>query len=331
MKIETLLATCMMLATSGAVGAAAPASGDTAELRIYMPRHQKVSGSTLVLGTVCIMRGSDAQLVRQAEQVRLGRAPFSRETMKIDRSLILGRLAASGFSRRNISFSGAQAVVVTPNEQEINASRLVAAASALLAKEKPCAGEVRWRLAKPVEGMSIPSGGKVKLSASLVKYTATGRTTVRVGVTRDSLAEASCNLAFEKAYPWRQAIATKAIAAGETITKSNVAVETITRPRPQEGWASPYGMLATRPIQANAVLTKSLLVSPKPSLAFERNAIVRIRVDLDGFSLLTKGLALQAGRVGQTVRVQNIDSKRVLTARVRADGTVVPLLEETSK
>ncbi len=45
-------------------------------------------------------------------------------------------------------------------------------------------------------------------------------------------------------------------------------------------------------------------------------------------ALLAKGVALQAGRVGQTVRVQNIDSRRVLAARVRADGTVVPLLEE---
>ena len=329
MTVETILTAWMVLATTSV--AAPPAPGDAAILRIYMPRHQAVSGSTLVLGTVCIMRGSNAQLVRQAEQVRLGRAPFSREKMKIDRGLILGRLAASGFSRSHISFSGAQAVEVTPNEQEIDASRLVAAASALLANEKPCAGEARWRLAKPIESTSIPSGGKVKLSASLVECTTTGRATVRVDVTRDNQSEASCDLTFEKAYTWRQAVATKAIAAGEAITKSNITVETINRPRPQENWASPYGMLAVRPIQANTVLAQSLLVSPKPSLAFERNAVVRIRVDLDGFSLLTKGLALQAGRVGQTVRVQNIDSKRVLTARVRADGTVVPLLEETAK
>lgn len=331
MAVETILATWMILAASAAADAAQPAPADTAELRIYMPRRQEVSGSTLVLGAVCIMRGQDAQRVRQAEQVRLGRAPFSREEMKIDRSLILGRLAANGFSRSDIRFSGAQAVVVTPNEQEIDASRLVAAASALLAREKPCADDVRWRLASQVEGTSIPSGGKVKISAALVECTANGRATVRVNVTRDGQAEASCELAFEKSYTWRQAVARKAIAVGDTITESNVAIETISRPRPQEGWASPYGMLAAGNASAGAALAEGLLVSPKPHLAFERNAIVRIRVDLDGFSLLAKGIALQAGRVGQTIRVQNIDSKRVLTARVRADGTVVPLLEESKK
>jgi len=327
MAVETILATWMILAATG--GAAAPAPA--AELRIYMPRRQEVSGSTLALGEVCIVRGPDARRIRQAEQVQLGRAPFSHEEMKIDRGLILGRLAANGFSRSNIRFSGAKTVVVTPNEQEIDASRLVAAASALLAARKPCADGVRWRLAGQVEGVSIPSGGKVKLSASLIECTANGRATVRVDVTRQARAAASCKLAFEKAYTWRQAVARRAIAAGETITKSNVVIETISRPRPQEGWASPYGMLAARNVSAGAVLAQGLLVSPKPRMAFKRNALVRIRVDLDGFSLLAKGIALKAGRVGETIPVQNIDSKRILTARVCADGTVVPLLEETRK
>ena len=42
-------------------------------------------------------------------------------------------------------------------------------------------------------------------------------------------------------------------------------------------------------------------------------------------------VALAAGRVGQTVPVQNIDSKRIVTARVCADGSVEPLLEENKK
>jgi flagella basal body P-ring formation protein FlgA len=79
------------------------------------------------------------------------------------------------------------------------------------------------------------------------------------------------------------------------------------------------------------MLEQGLLTSPKPELVFDRNALVRIRVDLGGFSLLAKGVALAAGRVGETVPVQNIDSKRILTARVCADGTVEPLLEESGK
>ena len=82
---------------------------------------------------------------------------------------------------------------------------------------------------------------------------------------------------------------------------------------------------------AGSGLDQALLTTPKPELVFERNALVRIRVDLGGFSLLAKGVALAPGRVGETVPVQNIDSKRILTVRVCPDGTVEPLLEENVK
>ncbi len=328
MAVETIVATWMILALTGGASPQAGVPADAAELRIYMPRHQEVSGTAISLGVVCIVRGTDTRHVRRAEKVQLGRAPFSRERMKIDRDLILGRLAANGFLRSNIHFSGAKAVVVTPNEQEIDASRLVATASAALSKAEPCANGAAWRLAKPVEDTTVASGGKVKLSARVVECTPHGRARVLVEVARDGRAETSCELMFEKTYKWKRAVARKAIAAGETITKDNVAVETISRPRPQENWISPYGLIAARTIAAKTAVAPSLLVSAKPQLVFERNSVVRIRVDLDGFSLLAKGVALQAGRVGQTVRVQNIDSRRVLAARVRADGTVVPLLEE---
>ena len=142
MAVETILATWLILAAAPTAGAANAAPAQAAPsascddgqggLRIYLPRTQQVRGSTLSLGAVCIVRGADRGRAAKAQQVQLGRAPFSREEMKVDRAMILGRLAASGFSHRDICFSGANEVVVTPNEQEIDASRLVAAASALL-------------------------------------------------------------------------------------------------------------------------------------------------------------------------------------------------------
>ncbi len=326
MAVKTILVTWLILAA-----APAAAFDDQAELRIYLPRAQQVRGSTLSLGAVCIVRGSDRARAAKAEQVQLGRAPFSREEMKIDRAMILGRLAASGFSQRDVRFSGANEVLVTPNEQEIDASRLVAAASAMLNEKMPCKGEAQWRLTRQVEPVSIPTGQAVKLSPALLDGATEQRATVRVHITRDGLAAASCELGFEKAHLWRQAVARKDIAAGETITESNVVVETVLRPRPQEGWTSPYGRQTSRAVAAGSGLEQGLLTTPKPELVFERNALVRIRVDLGGFSLLAKGVALAAGRVGEAVPVQNIDSKRILTARVCADGTVEPLLEESGK
>ncbi len=334
MAAKTTLATWLILAATPLAGAAnaAPAQAhDQAELRIHLPRTQQVRGSTLSLGEVCIVRGGDQGRVARAGQVQLGRAPFSREEMKIDRAMIRGRLAASGFSQRDISFSGADEVLVSPNEQEIDASRLVAAASALLNDKMPCKGEAQWRLMRQVEPVSVPTGPAVRLSPVLMGGATEQKATVRVNITCDGSAAAACELVFEQAHVWRQAVARKDIPAGETLTESNVAVETVLRPRAREAWASPYGRQTARAVAAGSVLEQGLLTSPKPELVFERNALVRIRVDLGGFSLLAKGVALAPGRVGEAVPVQNIDSKRILTARVCRDGTVEPLLEESGK
>jgi flagella basal body P-ring formation protein FlgA len=341
MAAETILVTWLILAAAPAAGAAGAAPAQAAPsascsegqdaLRIYLPRTRQVRGSTISVGSVCIVRGGDSDRAAMAEKVQLGRAPFSREEMKVDRAMILGRLAASGFSQREIHFSGANEVIVTPNEQEIDASRLVAAASALLNEKMPCKGEAQWRLTRPVEPVSVPTGPAVKLSPMLLDGATEQRATVRVDITRDGSAAANCQLGFEKVHLWRQAVARKDISAGETITESNVAVETVLCHSPQEAWASPYGRQTSRAVAAGSVLGPGLLTTPKPQLVFERNALVRIRVDLGGFSLLAKGVALAPGRVGESVPVQNIDSKRILTARVCPDGTVEPLLEESGK
>jgi flagella basal body P-ring formation protein FlgA len=255
---------------------------------------------------------------------------MTREQMRVDRAMILGRLAACGFAGRDIRFSGSQEVIVTLNEQEIDASRLVAAAAAMLNEKSPPAGEAQWRLSGEVEPISIPSGPAVRLAASLVT-TAEDRATVRVDIVGDGKTRAGRDLSFTKAYLWRQVVARKDIAAGQAVTEAEAAIEKMYRPRPQQGWVSPYGKTATRAVPAGAVIAQDLLAAPRPAVVFERNAAVRVRVDLGGYAIMVKAVALSAGRVGETVPVQNIDSKRILTARVCPDGTVEPLLEENTK
>ena len=43
---------------------------------------------------------------------------------------------------------------------------------------------------------------------------------------------------------------------------------------------------------------------------------VEIRVNANGFTITAKGTALQAGKLGQSVQVQNADSKRTVVGRV---------------
>ena len=50
---------------------------------------------------------------------------------------------------------------------------------------------------------------------------------------------------------------------------------------------------------------------------------VRVAEEISGMRLSTAGISLQAGSIGQKIRVRNLASGRVVLARVRAAGSVV--------
>ena len=91
-------------------------------------------------------RRKDSELAEEAGAVAMGRAPWSREEIVIDRRTILSRLAASGIDRRRVRMSGAQQVKVRRQEQFIGVDRISRAAEAFPAKSQDESTESRWQL-----------------------------------------------------------------------------------------------------------------------------------------------------------------------------------------
>lgn len=83
--------------------------------------------------------------------------------------------------------------------------------------------------------------------------------------------------------------------------------------------AALVGMQAKRRIQAGQVVSRHLL---EHKLLVEKGSHVLIRVQTQGFEASTKGVALEDGRLGQRIKVQNLSSGIVLEADVVAEATV---------
>lgn len=67
------------------------------------------------------------------------------------------------------------------------------------------------------------------------------------------------------------------------------------------------------------ILARDLRIVP----AVERNATVTVMARTGGIVVETLGKALEAGAVGEMVRVQNVDSRRTVTGRVVEPGLVL--------
>jgi flagella basal body P-ring formation protein FlgA len=79
------------------------------------------------------------------------------------------------------------------------------------------------------------------------------------------------------------------------------------------------GKLAARPIEVNQVLAASLVELPQ---VIRRGATVSLRYESVGIRVEAPGRAMEPGRVGDRIRVENPDSGKVVEGQILDDRSV---------
>lgn len=314
-----------------ALGASMPATAETPEarVRVHLPRTIRAVTPTLRLGQIALVRAGEESLTAKLVAIPMGRAPWSKEEMVVDRPTILGRLATHGVRAGEVHFTGADKVTVRRDEEILEASRIAKAAEAFLEKNRPGPQGCRWRRIRSPEPMRVPEGVPVKLEPRLVPHRVRGEAKVEVAAMAEDKKLASADVVFRLAYRRRHLVATEDIPEGGTVTEANTDVQVSMSDHPEpDDWTLPYGQVALRAIPAGAVLTRGLTRAAKPEIVVHRNRNVVMRIVGDGFQVTAVGLALEDGRPGDYVKVRNVDSKRVVIGRVAFDGTVEPVFEK---
>ncbi len=318
-------------ASSGGTGAPSPAAAVAVPppVHIYLPRTVAVEGETIRLGDIAVVRSADAALRSACEAVPMGRAPWSGERLVLDRRTLLARLASRGLGAERFRFSGAEEVAVTRAEAVTGPDRLVETARAWLDRVRPAPRGCRWRVLRQPKPIRTPAGAKVALTARGVPHGVGGEVRVRVEARCGERSLGGSDVIFRLTYPRRRLVARRDIAPGEVVTPENTRLETYESDRPDPGtWAAAYGARAARLIPAGTEVTAGRVLRPEYEVVVHRNKSVVMSLVGPLFRITALGKALEDGRPGDLIKVQNVDSGRVVLARVAADGTVEPVLAE---
>lgn len=331
----------VILITSFLVPCGAAAGADAPSLRLYLPRSVLAKADALALGSISVIRCKNDRLAKKAAAVAMGRAPWPKETIIIDRRTILSRLASSGIPPARVRITGAEKVSVRRNEKVISTAEILGAAGEFLEKNRPgpAGGATNrqgrdaktswgWRLSGRPKELVVPAADNIKLKTTRIKDAPPGYVKVQVAAVGDGRTLAGRTVMYKLVYPTQRAVATEEILPGEVITKKNAKLETaLVDRRPAPGWNAPYGKIATRPIRAGTIIQPGLARDAKPALVIRRNQSVLMRVQGFGFIVTAIGQALQDGRRGDFIKVRNVDTRRIVTAKVTFDGTVEPMLK----
>lgn len=297
-----------------------------AELKIYLPRTITLEGDALTLGQVAIIRGSEP-LASQAAEVALGQISSPDQSLVISRNLVLSRLACSGIPASKVLLTGAEETCVTRQHQRIKGSRLAEEATAYLKTHLPNKSICQLDVVRLPNDLILPGDKKkVTLACRLGANNTRNQCSVQVTALLDGKEIGQQDVTFKFRYQCRKAITKAALPKGTPISTENVTIkdEISNYPEPA-GWTPPYGLVTTRFLAANTVLTANSVSPAKPEVLLKRNQTVSIVIDRPGLMATANGKALQDANAGDCIKVQNIDSQVVIIAKVNDNGTVEPV------
>ncbi len=295
-------------------------------LQIYLPREITVQDSALLLGQVGITRGPE-NLIKKANRVALGRFSMPGQEIVLPRHTILSMLASSGISSSEVTFLGAEKVTVKQKQQIVTSDYFTNLADAYLKKNLSINSVSGWKTLRTAKELIIPDEGKnIRYSCSIDNNIQNSQVNVTVTVFSGDKNLGSRNVVFRLEYETRTPVAISDIAQGAVISTENVRIEKRPSNFPEPAdWKSPYGQTATKVIAANTVLRDDMIGSIGPQIIIKRNQNVIIRINKPGFLITAVGKTLQDGKAGDFIKVRNVDSQRIIIAKVKEDGSVEPV------
>jgi len=317
---------CALFCQALASGKSTNLQKDSA-LQIYLPREVTIKDSRPIeLGKVGIIYGQEP-LQSRASEITLGQVSVPGQEIVIDRVTILSRLACSDIPASKVKLSGAEKITIKRQHKIITGGEFVELAKSFLKKNPPAGSPCQLNPARMPKDLILPGAGKnIKLSPRLVRTGTKNQARVQIGVFDDGKKVAVRDVTFHLKYNCRRAVTSAEIDAGQLISPDNVRIEKTLSNEPEPAdWTPPYGLVTKRRLPANTVLHPNTVAPARAAVVIKRNQNVVIRIDRPGLLVTAIGKAMQDAGAGEYIKVRNIDSQRIIFAKVNEDGTVEPV------
>jgi len=296
-------------------------------LKVYLPREVTVKNKSLSLGQVSIIRGGES-LVAKASKIALGQISVPGQKLTFDRPMIVSRLACNGIPASKVKLTGSEKITVKQQHHTISSQEFVSLANSFLENNHTGNSACRWNPVRKPKNFIIPAMSKdISFSSRLVQTGARNYARIEITVLSGSKKIGVRQVTFALKYDCQQAVTMVDIPSGGVISPDNIKIETTVSNEPGPAdWKPPYGLVAKRRVPANTVLRSNMFEPLKSTIIVKRNQNVVIRIENPGFLITAVGKTLQEGRSGEYIKVRNMDSQRIIMARISEDGTVEPVL-----
>ena len=303
-----------------------PGNAETcyAQTTISIADTVEVDNTEILLGQLAEVKSTNTDLVQALEQVRIGRAPAAGRSRSISRDYILLRMRQSGFDPSRMKITIPNKVNLTRRAITISAADLE-----MMVREYVAANPLYQGAEMTIKSVRIP--GDVMLPKGDIRHE------IQYLVQSRASGTLPLNIYFSvDDKPVRRVMATVEITLMKNVPVTKRPIARYQMIRAEDLMLQPMdvtdlpantvftfeeisGQRAKRSIGPRKTLRKDQLEYPP---AVKKGDRVRIVAESGGLRITTLGEVKNHGKIGDRVKVVNLESKKLLFARVVDAHTV---------
>lgn len=289
----------------------------------------KTSSRVLSIGDVADVYGSLSSLTQRIASLDILDNRQSEGPVAISQRQIRIRLLLDGIPGDSFTLAGAERCVIGPQTDPISDQLVIESIRAALVRRFQVAdSDLDVRLAQPLPAMPDLAGvapDDVDIEPYLPDELPRGRARIRLAVHAQGQLRRVLSVTLDVTEYREIAVATKAIRRGQLLSASDLKNERrpITAAGQYASLASAIGREAKRPLRPGDAIRMNDVADSReesPVLVKYRDTVRLVARKGRLAVTLSAAEALQQGRLGDTIRVRNADSKRVIVGKVVGPG-----------
>lgn len=297
-----------------------------AQTTVSVHERSEVDGPDVLLGDVADIMSEDTSMAERLRTVKIANAAAPGDDLILTPQLVSIRLAGANLKYGDFAWAFPEKVRVVTRSQKVSGETLVSLVSEHIEARLDRSDPKRsyQTLAERIPRDCLLPVGKVRYEVELpygIRYNAPTNAGVNVYVNETFYLRILVRMQVAMIEP--VVVAVRSLAKGEVISPGDVHLQDLETSRLAAGYLTSLdeavGMVARRKIPMGTPLAKSLL---DKEILIQRSDIVNIVVNVNGVEISVEGQALQDGREGQSIRVKNSVSGRILTGKVIDETTV---------
>jgi flagella basal body P-ring formation protein FlgA len=312
-----------MLAAASLLGTAAELLA-TPLTTIRVRDRVEIDGGEVLLGQIAEIEGSDVQLIRQLKDILIGKAPLPGKSRQYPQSYLIMRLKQYQIDLSTVSLEAPEQIEVSRSCIKIQKQKIEEIVADYLLQNIPSDNKnIR------IKEIRVPE--EVVLSRGQISY--------KVTAANNQPLRGNCSVAVEfsvNGYDQKKIWATVAIeilspvvvtrkplGRYKPIGEDDIELKTMdVSDLPDDVITDPEAVLGMRTIRAIGAQVPLRADSVELPLLVKRGDLVVIIAESKGLKITTRGQVKKKGRLGEQIPVVNLDSNKVLYARVIDANTV---------